>query len=534
LHRVGLSRRSFLEGALATAGAAGLVLAGCGGEEAEEDRTPQAAETAPGEPKRGGTLRVAFPASIISLDPHTVEGGLVAPYFYSYVVHATDWQGTVGDLAESWEVVDGLDWIFKLRSGVRFQDIPPVSGREFVAEDIVKSIDRVRSLPGASQQWDQWTERYEVPDARTFSIRTKKPYGYMLFTLGSPATAVVPIEAVEQFGDLKSHAIGSGPFMLKAYGRDEGLDMVRSPNYYHEFPYIDGINVRVMPDEASIQAAFRGGSIDAYDASNRLKADAVRNVGGVSVRTFLDRAYAVFVLNGTRVAAFKDERVREAIDLSLDRKAMIEKLHFGDAELAGPIPPLWDSALPPEEVEAAYRRDVTKAKQLLSAAGAENLRFALSFGNYSDFPDRASIIKDNLAEAGITVDLRPGEVGTWLSEMLGGNFESTSYGHLRYLSDEIQIQSHHTYGWARTNASFLGVEDPEVDARLEKIQETIEDGERIRLSQEVQRLILKRHGPTLVLYEPYGYWCAYDYIKGYTPTAYSFGMYKYDYWIDKA
>ena len=68
---------------------------------------------------------------------------------------------------------------------------------------------------------------------------------------------------------------------------------------------------------------------------------------------------------------------------------------------------------------------------------------------------------------------------------------------------------------------------------MERIQETIDDRERIRLSQEVQRLILKRHGPTLVLYEPYAYWAAYDYIKGYTPTSYGFGLYKYDYWLDK-
>ena len=96
----------------------------------------------------------------------------------------------------------------------------------------------------------------------------------------------------------------------------------------------------------------------------------VEDVAGTSVQRYLDRTYAVFVLNGVKVEAFKDQRVREAIDLAVDRQAMIDKLHFGDAELAGPVGPLWDSALPAEEVEAAYRRDVQKARQLLSAAGA--------------------------------------------------------------------------------------------------------------------------------------------------------------------
>jgi len=506
-----LSRRRFLGGALALGG---LAVVGCDGGGTEVPTgTPQAVETVEGEPKRGGTVNLPSLASILSLDPHSTEGVAFTTNLYSYVVHATDWQGTVGDLAESWEVIDDLDWTFKLRPGVRFQDVAPASGRELVAEDIVYTIDRLRGLAGSTSEWDEWSARYGAPDPRTFTISTARPSGYLLMSMGSPLSAIVPREAVEQFGDLKSHAVGSGPFMLKSYGR--------------------GVNQKVIPDDSSIQVAFRAGSVDVYQADNKLKADAVSDVGGVSVQRYLRREYSVFVLNGARVEAFKDERVREAVDLAVDRRAMIDKLYFGDAELAGPVGPLWDSALPAEEIEAAYQRDVQRAKQLLSAASAEDLRFKLSFAAYANNPDRASIIKDNLAEAGITVDLESSELGSWLSDLLGGNFESTTFGHLPYLSDDIQLQSHHTYGWGRTEAGFLGVEDTKVDALLEKIQETVDNEERVKLAWDAQRLILKRHGPTLVLYEPYGFWCAYDYIKGYTPTAYAFGLYKYDYWIDK-
>lgn len=528
-----VSRRSFLAGMLATGG---LAAAACGGGEEEQGRETPGAEQTVGEgtPKRGGTIRLSSTAPVLSLEPHTTEGVVPAPNFYSYVVHVTDWQGNVGDLAESWEVVDELDWIFNLRGGVRFQDLAPVNGRELVADDIVYSIDRLRSLPGAVEQWDEWTDKYEAPDAQTFTLRTKRPYGYLLMSLGSPLTAIVAREAVEEFGDLKSHALGSGPFMLKEYGRDEGLDVVRNANYYRPgIPYVDGISTKVMPDDSSVQAAFRAGNLDVYNADNKLKAEAVQDVSGVSIQSYLSRTYAVFELNGARVEAFKDPRVREAIDLALDRRDMIDKLHFGGAELAGPVGPLWDSSLPAEEVEAAYSRDVQKARQLLSQAGAENLSFELSFANYSNWADRASIIQQNLAEVGVKADLRSGELGTWLSDLLGGNFEATSYSHLPYLSDDIQLQSHHTLGWGRTEAGFRGVEDPEVDALLDQVHETIDDEERIEIARDAQRKILARHGPVLVLYQPYGYWCARDYIKGYTATAYGFGLYKYDYWIDK-
>jgi peptide/nickel transport system substrate-binding protein len=410
-----------------------------------------------------------------------------------------------------------------------------VDGREIVAEDIVYSIDRLRALPGAIEQWDQWTDKYEAPDPQTFTLRTTQPYGYMLMTLGSPLTAIIPREAIDEFGDLESHALGSGPFMLDRFGRDEGIDIVRNPNYYRpEIPYIDGISTKVMPDDTSIQASFRAGNLDVYGADNSRKADAVRDVGGVSIQSYLSRTYTVLDLNAARVEAFKDPRVREAIDLAIDRQEMIDKLHFGGAELAGPVGPLWDSSLPADEIAAAYTRDVQKAKQLLSQAGAEDLSFKLSFGNIGNWADRASIIQQNLAEIDVKVDLESGELGAWLADMLSGNFEATSYSHLPYLSDDIQLQSHHTYGFGRTDGGFRGIEDLEVDALLDQIHETIDEEDRIDLALDVQRKILDRHGPVLVLYEPYGYWCARDYIKGYTPTAYGFGLYKYDYWIDKA
>jgi len=539
LRRVSISRRHFLGGALATT--AGVVLAGCGGGDDEEGKktaqpTGKATGAAGGEPKRGGTINVASLVPILALDPNTTEGVSVATYFYSYVVHPTDWHQpdlTIGDLAESWESPTDLEWIFKIRGDAAFQNLPPANGRPLVAEDIVKSIDRYRSMPGASTAWDQWTDKYEASDPRTFIETTKKPYGYFLMDLGSPLTAIMPIEAVEQFGDLKNNAVGSGPYMLKSYARDEGLEVVRNPTYYHDYPYVDGVNVKVIADDASIQAAFRAGAVDYYMATDKLKADAVKDVSGTSIQRFLDRVYSVLSLNAVKVEAFKDQRVREAVDLALDRQAMIDKLYFGDAEMAGPVPPLWPAALPKEEIAAAYKRDVAKARQLLAAAGQENLSFSLAHHTSGNIPDLAAIIKDNLAEAGITANLKPGELGTWIADLMSANFEATTYTSLRYLSDYIQINSAHSHGWTHSDSAYLGVDDDEVDAMLEKVNGTIDDAERIKLEQDVQRLVLKRHGPTITLIEPYGYWAAYDYIKGYTPTSYGFGLYKYDYWIDK-
>jgi len=536
LRRVSMSRRHFLGGALATT--AGLALAGCGGGDDEEGKktaqpTGQATGAAGGEPKRGGTLRFSVPSAILNLDPQDPQGVTSAPFFYSYVVHDTDWEGVVGDLAESWEVPDQVSWIFKIRSGVRFQDVAPVNGRGLDARDIVKSFDRGRSLAGAND-WSDWLDHYAAPDPNTLEIVTTKPFYGAMGALGSPLSAIVPVDAVEQFGDLKTHVVGSGAFMMSKYDANNELQMVRNPNYYHEYPYVDGQNIKVLADDALAQAAFRAGQIDVYNASTKPKADSVSGVKGASTQKYLSRVYLTLVLNGSKFEAFKDERVREAVDLALDRKQMIDKICFGDGELAGPIPPSGGSkALPKEEIEAAYQRDVTKAKSLLSAAGAEGLQFTLSFNSVPEQADLASIVKSNLAEAGITVDLAPQELGTWGAALFGGDFQATLFQQLPYLGAEFSLEFHHSHGYSRSDVFYYGVDDPEVDALIEGTREVLDEQKRLERWWTAQRLILKRHGPMLTLYQPYGYWVAMDFIKGYTPTAYGFGLYKYDYWLDK-
>jgi len=531
MYRPKLSRRKFLGGVAAAS--VGLAALKCGGGAEEEAATPQVTT---GEPKRGGIIQMATTAPALSLDPHTDNtlGAAVKPYTYGYLVHVTDWKGLDGDLAENWEVVDEFNWIFHMRPGVRFHNVPPVNGRPLVAEDITYSYKRIEVTPGASLTgWNEWIDRYEATDDQTFTVHTKKPYAYIFMTLGSPRMAVVPKEAVEEFGDLKSNMIGTGPFMLKSWDINQGIEAERNPDYYRtDIPYLDGLNWIVMPDDAAIQASFRAGRSDVYAATDKLRAQSVSSVKGVSTQRFLTRAYTVLILNATRVPAFADERVREAVDLSLDRQAMIDKLFLGDGELSGPVGPSWDTALPPEEIRQAYTRDVAKAKQLLSAAGQENLRFTLVCSNYADNPDRAAIIQQNLREAGITVQLEARELGTWLNDLFAVNYEANTYANLPYLSDDIQLQSHHTKGFNR--AMFFGITDPEVDSLLEQVQTTIDEEARRELARQVQRKILQRHGPTLTLYEPYAYLVAYDYIKNYKPGPWGFGMYKFDMWLDKA
>jgi len=534
MYKKRLTRRRFL-GTAATL-AAGVAAVRCGGTTSKQVSPTKS--VGGGQPKRGGVIRVATTAPAASLDPHTdatLFGAAGKYYTYGNLVHVTDWGDFLhGDIAQSWEQIDDLDWVFHIRPDVRFHNVEPVNGRRLVASDIAYSYKRIEVTPGASLTgWNEWITGYEAPDDVTFNVHTSKPYAYIFMTLGSPRMAIVPKEAVEKFGDMSSVEIGSGPFTVKSWDRNMGIEVERSPNYYRtDIPYLDGLKWNVMADDAAMQAAFRAGAIDVYPATDKAKAQNVSSVSGVSVQKYLNRLYTVFIMNAARVPAFKDERVREAVDLALDRQAMIDKLFLGDGELCGPVGPSWDTSLPADEVKKAYTRDVAKAKQLLSAASQENLSFKISCASYADNADRAAIIQQNLKEAGIDAQIDAKELVSWYNDMLGVNYEANTYGNLAYLSDDIQLQNHYSTSFNRS--MYYGIDDAEVDAMLLKIQSTVDPAARKELAWEVQRKVLARHGPVLTLYEPYGYWVAYDYIKNYQPSPWGFGMYKYDMWLDKA
>jgi peptide/nickel transport system substrate-binding protein len=530
-----ISRRAFLAGA---AGAAGLAALRCGG---SEETGPSGATPTTGAIKRGGIYRFGTTTPALSIDPHTeVTTGLAFICFiYGYLLHQVDAPPRlVFDHAESLEQPDERTFIFKMRRGIQFQNIPPANGREVAAEDARYSFERIASLD-STPFWTSWMDRKLASDAYTFDVHLSKPYAYSLGEIGGIRTAIVPKEAVEEFGDLKSHGLGSGPFQVESLSRGETMDMVRNPNYYVEgIPYVDGMSWRIIPDDSSLRAAFKARQLDVYSPPAKPQAD---DVVGFSEDVVLTKApnLAIFMINLNEIAvpALQDIRVREAMDISLDRDAMIEKLAFGEGKVTGPVSwglEFW--SLPQEELRTRFKRDIPRARQLLQAAGVSDLRLALKFpsaiGTTGGTADLASMIKEQLKDAGITIELVASELGTWVADLFNQDFELMVGAGLPYGSEYLPLQFNHTYNWTR-KANPVRKPEPEIDALLDQILETVDVNRRQELALEVQRKILDRHGPFLYLYAPYSFTARWNYVKGYEDVIPDMIAYTYDMWLDK-
>ena len=531
-----ISRRKALAAGAAGMGAAALALAGCGGGKEQESA---GGGRPSGTPVPGGTLKTAANATALSIDPHTeVAAGLgFIPYIYGYLIH--EYQLFDGppkllqDHAESMEQPEELVFNFKLRQGVHFQDLPPVNGREVVAEDVVYSFDRIAAL-AQEPFWRTYIAGKSAVSPYEFQLRLNANYAYTTEDIGGVRAAIVPEEAVDAWTDLKTRGLGSGPFEAQEFS-EQGINLVRNPGYYVQgIPYLDGLDWRSMADDAAMRVAFRAKELDAYGPPTKIQAD---DVAGYGQDVNLTKEANLFItkvnINELSRPELQDVRVREAIDISFDRDAMIEKLAFGEGNYTGPVSwglSFW--SLPQDELRQVFKRDVAKARQLLEAAGSADMTIELKFVT-ATASDVCAMIKQQLADAGVTVNLIPQEFGTFINDRSANAYELMVGAGLPYPSERYPMQFNHTTNFTR-NQKPVRLPEPEIDALLDQILVTPDVNERQKLVLDATRKIIARHGPFYYLFAPYAYTARWSYVHGYEDVPSTATGYTYDMWLDKS
>jgi hypothetical protein len=215
-------------------------------------------------PRRGGTITLSHGTTFPNTwDPHpsvlleTISGNGLA---YNQIVEydETDPGVIVGDLAKSWFVSeDGLTYSFKLRKGVKWMD-----GRDFTADDVVFSIDRIIE-PGAvrpSQKVIPYIKSAVKVDDQNVNINLNFPsLGFIQF-LAVDFAKVVPKHIVEAGVDISlfENGIGTGPYSRLSFEPGATYEVERNPNYFKEgLPFLDGFKAILIQDKGTEIAAYR-------------------------------------------------------------------------------------------------------------------------------------------------------------------------------------------------------------------------------------------------------------------------------------
>jgi len=426
-------------------------------EEEEEVVTEEEVAPSPAGPIRGGMINYAIKEPSYGFDPLYTGAHLCATLMLTHeCLMVGDWSkgpaGTgettfqsgiflppyeIGCLAESWEIPDDETIIYHIRKGVHWHDKPPVNGREMTAYDVVYNLQRefFSTLPwskgiafteeniSSATAIDKWTVVVKCPSVAS--------QGSQFPVIGEIVRILPPEAGGELPGDFRhwEGSIGTGPFILVDQVPASSVTFVRNPNYWmkdpvhpdNTLPYADGVNMLVIVDSSTRLAALRTGKIDAYSGLLWEDRDSLAKTnpellwaGGLGMTNII----------GMRLdkpeLPFHDIRVRRALAMGLNRRAIAEDYYGGNAELFAypvqPIPAYKDMFTPLEElsesIQELYKYDPEKARQLLAEAGYPD-GFKTEIVCNKNQADMLSIVKADWADIGVDLDIQVRDFGTY-------------------------------------------------------------------------------------------------------------------------
>jgi peptide/nickel transport system substrate-binding protein len=337
-------------------------------------------------------------------------------------------------LATSWEQPDPLTWVFHLRGGVRFHD-----GRPLEAEDVAYTIESLidGSLVTAKSGSFAAVERAEARDRLTVEVRMKRPDAGLLFNLSNGLFGVVPRGSGRDFG---MHPMGSGPFKFVSAVQDKEVIVERNDDYWASNSAglppvptgarrIEKVRFEVVPDAITSALELKKNSADL--ASNVVTLDMVHTLASapnLKVESGPSSA-VVYVTFNVADPLLKDKRVRQAVACALDRQAIVDAIWRGQARLANTLLPVGHWAAATDAELARYPHDVTRAQQLLEEAGfpasKDGVRMRLTMKTSTDETTRlmAAVLQQQLRAAGIALEIRSAEFGTFYSDVTRGAFQ---------------------------------------------------------------------------------------------------------------
>jgi peptide/nickel transport system substrate-binding protein len=415
-----LTRRSFLSRIERAGLAVPALLLGCRDGTAE----PTVATAPITTPTRGGTLRIGQGSDLLPEVGHPFA--LVAQHrTLAYACSETPVQYEHGLtptplLAERFELSsDRLRAVLTLKPGLEFHNGAPVTsddvrfGIEVLQDPARQGINRALELAGFARM---------VSDARVTDPRTLE------LSFDRPRANIVDFFAQLHVAHRASYAeeggrfVGTGPFKMKEWRKTQGFTLEAFRNWHGRkdgSPYLDAIEVTILPDQSLAPSAIQGGALDVYLAVGAPNAK-VLPPEFVRVAPKIGMNYlGVNVTN----PAFADARVRRAIFYAIDR-ARVQQVaggNFGDVTTQpwGSSSPAFDPAR-----EAAWF-DLPKARSLLNEAGFhQQTPFAIEYpAGVATQEFQAQIIQEHLKAGGIGTELRPIEAAQFTGKHRGRGFE---------------------------------------------------------------------------------------------------------------
>src|SRR3989441_2133950 len=512
-----LNRREFVRISAAGAGARALLAGGRRPAAAAAWPYPDWLPASTKPPKRGGVMTRASAWDPPVIDPrHTQSVGLfqfagltsnrLVRYPFADEASGPADLALKGDLAESWQSsADFRVWTFKLRQGVKWQNLPPLNGRELVAADVKYCFEQY-AKEGVQAFTFQEIEGMETPDKHTLRVHLKTPNTLFPQNVAEPVAIIFAREVLEEDGDLKKRMIGTGPYTLKEHTRKVRIVLQRNPDYYDKGrPYVDEYVILSTPDAATRLAAFRTGQADFIWVPSPSEVEVLRKTNpNVLVQSYHNTLAPFGLALAQDRAPFNDVRVRRAISMAVDRQKQVDTLFEGHGIPGWGVPYMYYQDKMPTLAQLGpwWQHRPSAAKKLLAAAGHANGLETTLFC-YEHFPQMTSQVQlvqqDLKRNLNINVKITKLDYTTYYGRYVESKWDGMAWGfqpgHAVGL-DERTYQYMHS----KSTKNFFRVNDPLIDELTTKLRQTPDRGEQRTIARKI---VDREYDQDLRMWMPY-------------------------------
>ncbi|HET8795724.1 MAG TPA: ABC transporter substrate-binding protein [Arthrobacter sp.] len=457
--------------ATAAIAAAALTLTACGGSE------PQAASGA-----GGGTLTLGSLADIQSFDPAQAHLGHQMPIYqasYDTLIRRMPEGELSPMLATDWSYnKDRTELTLDLRTDVTFSD-----GTEFDAKAAKANLDHFLESNGPDAFMAGSIDSVSVVDQDTIDISLKEPDPAMLYYLSQAPGLMGSPKALGTDG-IERKPVGSGPYVFDKASSVTGSQYVftKSKDYWNpDIQKFDRVVFKVLPDITARTNALVSGQIDGVllDPKTGKQAEGA----GMTLSSYqVDwQGLLLFDRGGEINPALKDVRVRKAINYAFDRKTILEQMFLGQGtpttQVFGP-----ESGAYVEELDKMYPYNPQKAKELLAEAGYPD-GFTLKMPSIPGFDAVLAVVRQQLADVGITLKLQPVPNANYVADISGGKYAAALFQVFQgepWVSTNVLIAESAIY-------NPFGSTTPELQKLIDQVQTGGEDS--AELAKAVNRYV---------------------------------------------
>ena len=461
-------------------------------------------------------LRIGLNDDPDALDPaisRAYTGRLVFAAVCDKLFDVTPDLKIVPQLATSYEwAPNQRSIVIKLRPGVKFHDGEPLN-----AEAVKFNIERSLTTEGSFRKPEiGQISSVDVVNETTVRFNLSEPLVPLLATLTDRAGMMISPKAAKALGDkFGTRPVCAGPYKFVERVAQGKIAFEKFADYWDKGNiHIDRVEFVPILDSTARLASLRSGDLHMIERASPTDLPEIRGDSRLKVAGVPELGYQMIplnVANGPRSKTFADVRVRQAVDLAIDRDTLIKTV-FNNEYIPGnqwisPTSMYYNAKLP------VRKRDVAKARALLKEAGQPNLTFTLIVPPERDRQEASQIIQGMLAEAGITMNIQTQENVTMLTNGRKGDFEAYFTFWSGRPDPDGNVFTHNTCKGAQNDSRYC---NEEVDTLLTKARQTPDSAERKKLYDRATE-ILVRDTPRLHLWHRRVFTGYSAKITGFTP-----------------